>query len=64
MDLTRFYALALPRTYIRCLKDAAVTPERALAYAERLGVKPIDLDSAHDAMLSDPEPLARILERI
>ena len=64
VDLTRFYALALPRTYIRCLKDAAVTPERALAYAERLGVKPIDLDSAHDAMLSDPEPLARILERI
>jgi pimeloyl-ACP methyl ester carboxylesterase len=64
VDLQRFYATPLPRTYIRCLKDAAVTPERALEYAARLGVKPVDLDAAHDAMLSAPEALARILERL
>jgi pimeloyl-ACP methyl ester carboxylesterase len=64
VDLKRFYAMPLPRTYIRCLKDVAVTPEKALEYAERLGVRPVDLDAAHDAMLSAPEPLVRLLERI
>ena len=64
VDLTRFYATSVPRTYIRCLKDVAVQPDRALAYAQRLGVKPVDLDVAHDAMLSAPEALARILESL
>jgi len=33
-------------------------------YAARLGVKPIDLDTVHDPMLSDPDALVAILERI
>jgi len=52
------------RTYIRCLKDLAVPPDRALIYAQRLGVKPIDLDAGHDAMLSQPEAVAQILDRL
>ncbi len=64
VELTRFYAMSVPRTYIRCLEDVAVPPDRAMAYARRLGVEPRDLDTAHDAMLSAPERLARILETL
>lgn len=62
VNLTRFYAMRIPRTYVRCLKDMAVPSDRALAYARRLGVKPVDLDGDHDAMLSAPEAVARILD--
>ena len=64
VDLRRFDTLAIPRTYIRCRRDAAVVPERAAANAARLGVRPIDLDAAHDPMLSQPESLVRLLTRI
>ena len=64
VDLERFSALGMPRTYIRCLDDTAVPPARAAEYAARLGVAPIDLDTAHGPMLSNPEALARILERL
>ena len=59
-----FYAMSVPRTYIRCLKDVAVPPDRAFAYAERLGVKPVDLNAAHDAMLSAPDALVKVLESL
>jgi pimeloyl-ACP methyl ester carboxylesterase len=64
VDLRGFYSMRLPRSYIRCLRDAAVPPGKAAEYAARLGVRPIDLDSAHDPMLSTPDELARILGRI
>ncbi len=64
VDMKGFYAMSVPRTYIRCLKDVAVPPDRALAYAQRLGVKPVDLNAAHDAMLSTPEALSKILETL
>lgn len=64
VDYSRFYATNVPRTYVRCLGDAAVTPERAAQYAARLGVVPIDLDTAHGPMLSAPDELVRILERV
>jgi pimeloyl-ACP methyl ester carboxylesterase len=64
VDLSRFYAMRVPRTYIRCLQDKAVTPDRATLYASRLGVEPIDLDTAHNPMLSNPEALAKILESV
>jgi pimeloyl-ACP methyl ester carboxylesterase len=64
VDLRRFDTLAIPRTYIRCLRDAAVIPSRAAAVAARLGVSPVDLDSAHDPMLSQPDALVRLLTRI
>ncbi|OGL06548.1 MAG: hypothetical protein A3I03_15205 [Candidatus Rokubacteria bacterium RIFCSPLOWO2_02_FULL_68_19] len=64
VDMKRFYAMSVPRTYIRCLRDAAVPPDRAAEYARRLGVKPVDLDAAHDAMLSAPDRVVRILESL
>jgi pimeloyl-ACP methyl ester carboxylesterase len=64
LDLKGFYAMSVPRTYIRCLKDAAVRPDGAAEYARRLGVKPVDLDVAHDAMLSAPDRVVKILESL
>jgi len=61
LDMRRFHALRLPCTYIRCLRDTAVTPPRAAEYAARLGVIPIDLDCAHNPMLSAVDELAKIL---
>ena len=62
--MRRFHALRVPCTYVRCLRDAAVPPARAAAYAARLGVTPVDLDCAHAPMLSAPDALARILTRV
>lgn len=64
VDLSRFYAMRVPRTYIRCLRDQAIPPARAAEYAARLGVTPVDLDTAHSPMLSNPKALAKILESI
>ena len=64
IDYSRFYAMRVPCTYIRCLKDQAVTPARAALYARRLGVTPIDMDCAHNPMLSAPDALAKILEAV
>jgi pimeloyl-ACP methyl ester carboxylesterase len=64
VDLRRFQAMTVPRTYIRCLRDVAVPPARAAEYAARLGVTPIDLDADHGPMLSQPDALARVLEAL
>ena len=64
VDMSQFNALAIPRTYIRCLRDAAIPPARAAEYAARLGVTPIDLDSDHVPMLSHVDELVQVLEKI
>ena len=64
VDFRVFYGMRVPRTYIRCLQDRAVVPARAAECAGRLGVEPIDMDCAHNAMLSQPDELVRILEAI
>ena len=64
VDMRRFYAMDVPRTYVRCLRDNAVTPARAAQYAARLGVAPVDMDCAHEPMLSALDDLATILEKI
>jgi pimeloyl-ACP methyl ester carboxylesterase len=64
VDYSVFERLRLPGTYLRCLGDLAVVPARAAAYAARLGVSPLDMRTAHDPMLSAPEALARLLEKI
>ncbi|HET7342335.1 MAG TPA: alpha/beta fold hydrolase [Methylomirabilota bacterium] len=61
VDMRSFAALRVPRAYIRCLRDAAIPPARAAEYAARLGVTPIDLDCAHNPMLSAVDALATIL---
>ncbi|HKZ05345.1 MAG TPA: alpha/beta fold hydrolase [Methylomirabilota bacterium] len=64
VDLSVFYRLSVPRTYVRCLGDLAVLPARAAGYAARLGVAPVDMPTAHDPMLSAPDALARLLQKI
>lgn len=64
VDMRRFYAMDVPRTYVRCLRDNAVTPARAAQYATRLGVAPVDMDCAHEPMLSALDDLVTILEKI
>jgi pimeloyl-ACP methyl ester carboxylesterase len=64
IDLRRFYAMRMPSTYVRCLRDMAVSPTRGAEYAARLGVTPIDLDGDHDPMLSAPDALVGILEGV
>ena len=63
VDMRRFYAMAVPRTYVRGLRDAAIPPAKAAEDAARLGVTPVDLDTAHGSMLSAPDALAKILEQ-
>lgn len=63
IDLDRFWAMDVPRSYVRCLRDRAVTPAMAARYAARLGVTPIDLDCAHSPMLSALDDLVAILEK-
>jgi pimeloyl-ACP methyl ester carboxylesterase len=62
--MRRFYAMEVPRTYVRCLRDAAVPPARAAQYAARLGVTPVDLDCAHEPMFSALDGLVCILETV
>ena len=64
MALRAFYGMRVPRTYIRCLADKVVLPAKAAECAARLGVTPVDMDCAHNAMLSRPDELVRILEKI
>jgi pimeloyl-ACP methyl ester carboxylesterase len=64
IDMRAFHGLSVPRTYIRCLGDRAVLPTIAAQCAARLGVTPVDMDSAHNPMLSRPEELCRLLERV
>jgi len=64
VDLRVFSGMRVPRTYIRCLQDKAIVPGKAAECAARLGVKPVDMECAHDAMLSQPDELVRILETI
>ena len=64
VDLRVFYAMRVPTTYIRCLEDKAIVPARAAECAGRLGVTPVDMNCAHNAMLSQPDELARILEKV
>ena len=64
VDFRRFFAMRMPCTYVRCLRDAAVPAARAAEYARRLGVTPIDLDCGHGPMLSAPDALAKILEAV
>jgi pimeloyl-ACP methyl ester carboxylesterase len=61
VDMRRFYAMDVPRTYVRCLRDGAIPPAKAAEYAARLGVRPVDLDTAHGPMLSAPDRLVKIL---
>jgi pimeloyl-ACP methyl ester carboxylesterase len=54
----------IPRTWIRTDHDVVVPPARQDMFAERIGATVVPLDSAHMAMISHPEALARALINI
>ena len=62
--LKRFTDLKIPRTYILGLRDMSIPPELTRGFAERLGVKPVEIDAGHDMMVSRPEEVAEVLLRI
>lgn len=64
IDMRVFYGLRIPRTYIRCLEDRAVVPSLAAQCAAGLGVTPVDMDCAHNAMLSRPDELCHALDHV
>ncbi len=61
ISLKRFYNLKIPKTYIMGFRDKALQPELTRGFAERLGVKPIEIDAGHDLMVVKPEEVAKVL---
>ena len=61
-------ASGVPITYVRLLRDAIAPPEMQDAYIAAIrSVAPasvVELDSGHNAMVSQPEALAKILNTI
>jgi pimeloyl-ACP methyl ester carboxylesterase len=56
---------AIPITYVRLLRDQSLTPATQDRMAAHLGATDIiDLDAGHMAMISQPEKLAAILNRL
>jgi pimeloyl-ACP methyl ester carboxylesterase len=62
--LKRFYSLKIPRTYVLGLRDKSLPPELTRGFAERLGVKPVEIDAGHDMMISRPAEVAEVLLNI
>jgi len=59
VDLTRFYQLAIPKTYVRCTRSQAGTRRKV---AEKYGMQYAEIDAGHDPMISRPDDLAAILK--
>ncbi|MCB0940496.1 MAG: alpha/beta fold hydrolase [Mycobacterium sp.] len=57
----RFWAAELPRSFIQCTQDRSMPRWLADTVAERLGVKPLTIDSSHSPFLSRPAELAELL---
>ena len=56
----------IPTTYVRCSRDGAVTAAMADGFVVRLGPVSdvVAIDSDHDVMLSHPDLLADVLNRV
>ncbi len=61
IPVRKFYSLKIPRTYILGLRDKALPPELTRGFAERLGVKPVEIDAGHDMMVVCREKVAEVL---
>jgi pimeloyl-ACP methyl ester carboxylesterase len=53
--------LPVPARYIRCLKNALPDTRAAAERAKAIGLPVFDLDAAHDAMVTAPEALTKLL---
>jgi len=58
VDLSRFYQLSIPKTYIRCTKSQAGIPRNV---AEKFGMQYVEIEAGHDPMVSQPEQFVAIL---
>jgi pimeloyl-ACP methyl ester carboxylesterase len=56
-----FPAVPHPKTYLLGLRDTALPPDLTRVFAERLGVKPVEIDAGHDMMVSRPDEVAQTL---
>jgi pimeloyl-ACP methyl ester carboxylesterase len=61
LSLQHFDEVAVPRTYILCGQDGAIPPDLQRSMAARLGVVPIELDTAHSPWLNRPADVARVI---
>jgi len=61
IPLKSFYSQNLPKTYILGLRDKALPPGLTRNFAERLGVKPVEIDAGHDMMVVKPEEVSQVL---
>ena len=54
---------SIPRTYVRCARDAPVPPALATSFIENLGpnTRVVDLDLGHGLIFTDPETTAALL---
>ena len=57
----KFPDVAVPKTYILGLRDKSFPPELARGFAERLGIRPVEIDAGHDMMTSRPAEVAAVL---
>jgi pimeloyl-ACP methyl ester carboxylesterase len=56
---------AVPRTWVKLLRDGTPSPEQADIYAERAGcTKVVELDTGHFAMITHPSELADVLNEV
>ena len=55
----------VPRTWVRTLRDAIVSPEKQLRFTGNVGsCRVVDLDAAHMCMISQPAATAAVLDEI
>jgi pimeloyl-ACP methyl ester carboxylesterase len=56
---------AVPRTWVRTMRDVVVPPDRQARFAKNVGdCDVIDVDAAHMCMISKPQALAGIINRL
>jgi pimeloyl-ACP methyl ester carboxylesterase len=64
VSIPRFWEADLPRSFIFCEQDrAGGGPAFHAHFAQRLGVEPLTIDSAHSPFLSKPRALAELMVR-
>jgi len=64
IHFNQFPKIAIPKTYILGLRDKSLPPELTRKFAERLEVKPMEIDAGHDMMVSRPDEVAKALLHI
>lgn len=59
------WALSIPTAYVICTEDQALSPDLCRTYAQRLNNSMLfEIQAGHDVMLSQPQTLVNILEKI